>query len=137
MAIAAGVCDSAKLDWLRATHAVTDTYKIALYGSGASLSSATTEYTVDGEITGTGYDAGGQVLANIATGLTAGVAWMDWDDPAWTGSTITARGAVIYNASKSNKALAVLDFGADISSTNGPFTIYFPSPGASAVVRIM
>lgn len=138
MAITAAVCDSYTQEILSGTHTNTDTYKIALYTSAATLSAATTAYSATNEVVGTGYTAGGLALSGFSTSLDTGVAILDFTtDPSWTTATITARGALIYNSSKTNKAVAVLDFGSDISSTAGTFTVQFPTPAAATgLVRI-
>lgn len=137
MAITAGICYSYTQEVLSGTHTNTDTYKIALYTSTATLSSSTTAYAATNEVIGTGYTAGGATLTGFATSVDTGVAILDFADPSWANATITARGALIYNSSKTNKAVAVLDFGSDISSTNGTFTIQFPLPTAAAgLIRI-
>lgn len=137
MAITAAVCNSFKLEMLDGVHLAADVYKIALYTSTATLSKATTAYSATNEVTGPGYSAGGATLAGRASALDTDTATLDFTDPAWTSATITARGALIYNSSRSNKAVAVLDFGADITSTNGTFTVQLPAPvAATATVRI-
>lgn len=138
MAITAAICNSFKTELLNGLHNTTDTYKIALYTSAATLSKSTTAYTASGEVTGTGYTAGGATLAGFTTTLFTDTAVLDWTtDPTWTTSTITARGALIYNVTSSNKAVAVLDFGSDVSSSAGTFTVTFPTPAASTgLIRI-
>jgi hypothetical protein len=141
MAITAAVCNSFKKELLdgSGTHLAADTYKIALYTSSATLSKSTTAYSATNEVGNSGdYVAGGQALSGFAVVLDGDVAIMDWTaDPLWTGATITARGALIYNSSKSNKALAVLDFGGDITSTAGNFLVTLPAAAAStAIIRI-
>ena len=138
MAIASAVCTSFKRELLDALHDLdTDSFKIALYTSAATLGAATTVYTASGEITGTGYTAGGQTLAAPAVTISGTTIIVDFDDPAWPAATITARGALIYNASKANRAVAVYDFGADKASTQGTFTVVLPTPDASnALIRL-
>ncbi len=138
MAITAAVCDSYTQELFSGTHTNTDTYKIALYTSTATLSAATTVYAATNEVSGTGYTAGGVALSGFATSIDTGVSILDFTtDPSWTTATITARGALIYNSSKTNKAVAVLDFGSDISSTAGTFTVQFPAATAAAgLIRI-
>jgi hypothetical protein len=115
----------------------TDVIKIALYTSSATLGASTTVYTTSDEVVGTGYTAGGNTLTGAAVTLDGTTAIVDFADTSWASSTITARGALIYNSSKSNKAIAVLDFGGDKTSTNGTFTINFPAAAAStAIIRI-
>lgn len=138
MALTAAWCNSFKQDVLAMTpHTAADAYKIALYTSAATLSKATTAYSATNEVVGTGYTAGGATLVGFNATLDTDTAILDWTtDPTWPTATITARGALIYNSSRSNKAVAVLDFGADITSTNGTFTVSLPPPtAATGVVR--
>ena len=113
----------------------TDTMKLALYLSTANLDADTTVYTATGESTGTGYTAGGIVLTN-ATVLTYGTTvYIDFDDAAWAG-VLTARGGLIYNYSKANKSVAVINFGADKISAS-TFTVQMPANTyTSALIRI-
>lgn len=114
----------------------TDTIKMALFLATADLGADTTVYTTTGETSGTGYTAGGNVLTGV-TVLTSGTtAYVDFADPSWNPAAFTARGALIYNASKSNKAIAVLDFGSDKTATT-TFTVQMPANTAtSALIRI-
>lgn len=113
----------------------TDTFNIALYTASANLGAGTTVYTATGEITGAGYIAGGIPLTGVTVSVSGTTAFIDFGNPVWAGS-LTARGALIYNASKSNKAVAVLDFGADKTSVVG-FTIVMPAnTSTSALIRI-
>lgn len=137
MTITAAIPTQSKLDALVALCPPGNTYKIALYTSAATLSAATTTYTATGEVVGTGYTAGGATLTGIAQSIDTATAIMSFANPAWASSTITARGAVIYDATNANKVRAVLDFGSDIVSTGGAFTVQFPLPTATtAVIRI-
>jgi hypothetical protein len=138
MAITQAMCSSFKQQILLGEHDLdTDTIKIALYTSAATLSAATTAYTTSDEVVGTGYTAGGNTLTGATVSLTGTTAFVDFTDTTWTTATITARGALIYNSSKSNKAVAVLDFGSDKTSTAGNFTVQFPAnDSSSAIVRI-
>lgn len=147
MAITQTATTSFKVEALQAIHnfgpTSPDTFRIALYASAASIGAATTVYTVSGEVAGTGYTAGGKVLTistSPSSGTNAsgvGTAYISFSNISWTNSTITARGALIYNSSKSNRAVAVLDFGADKTTNNDTFTIIFPTPDANnAIVRI-
>lgn len=137
MAITSGVTNQFKLDCLDGVHAPGDTYKCALYTDVATLGPSTTQYTVTDEVSGTGYTAGGATLSGRAASLDGSVAMLDFTDPSWTNATITARGCMIYNSSKSNKAIAVYDFGGNASITGGTFTVNFPTAAAaSALVRI-
>jgi hypothetical protein len=136
MAITTAICNSYKQEILEGVHSSTDTYKIALYTSSATLSASTTAYSSTNEVTGTGYDAGGKTLTGYVSGLSTSTAYITFDDPSWTSSTITARGCLIYNSSKTNKAVACFDFGSDVISVSGTFTIDLPAAGASALIRI-
>ena len=138
MAITQGMCSSFKQQILLAEHDMdTDVFKIALYTSAASLDASTTVYTTSNEVTGTGYTAGGNTLTGATVTLTGTTAFVDFSDTSWSTATITARGALIYNSSKSNKAVAVLDFGSDKTSTGGTFTIQFPvNDATNAIIRI-
>lgn len=117
-----------------------DTFKIALYTSSATLSSTTALYTATNEISGTGYTAGGQALANLGTFIATATSYIDFTDAAWAASTITnAAGALIYNTSKTGaggvgRAIMVLDFGGNYSSSASTFTVQFPVPGASTAI---
>mgnify|MGYP003630904683 CR=1 FL=1 len=112
-------------------------FNIALYTSSATLDASTTGYTTANEATGTGYTAAGNVLVNVTPTTGGTTAFVDFRDTTWSTSTITARGAMIYNSTQSNKSVAVLDFGGDKSSSAGDFTIQFPTADASnAIIRI-
>jgi hypothetical protein len=136
MAITSALCNSYKQEILEGVHASTDTYKIALFDSNAGLSATTTAYSTSGEVEGTGYTAGGETLTGFTTGLSGSTAYLTFSDPSWANSTITARGCMIYNSSKSNKAVAVFNFGQNVSSVNGTFTVDFPGAGGSSLIRI-
>lgn len=134
MAITAALCNSFKRELLAMSpHTAADVYKIALFTSAATLSKATTAYAATGEVSGTGYTAGGQTLAGFSATLDSDTAILDWTtDPTWANASITARGALIYNSTRGGAAVAVLDFGADVSSTNASFTVQLPVPTAAA-----
>lgn len=136
MSITSALCNSYKQEILEGVHASTDTYKIALFDSNAGLSASTTVYSTSGEVEGTGYTAGGVTLSGFTTGLSGSTAYLTFSDPSWENSTITARGCMIYNSSKSNKAVAVFNFGQNVSSVNGTFTVDFPGAGADSLIRI-
>jgi hypothetical protein len=142
MAITQALCTSFKVEILQAIHNFTlstgDVFKLALYTSSASLDAATTAYTSSNEVGNSGtYTAGGGTLTNVTPTSSGTTAFLDFADISFTSATITARGALIYNSSKSNRAVAVLDFGADKISTTGTFTVQFPAADASnAIVRI-
>jgi hypothetical protein len=117
-----------------------DKFKLALYTSSATLNSATTAYTASNEVANSGqYAAGGGDLTGQNTSIASGVAIVDFADLSFTGVTLTARGALIYNTSSAvtNAAVAVLDFGADKTATSGTFTVQFPAfTTAAAILRI-
>ena len=117
-----------------------DTFKIALYTSSASLDASTTAYTATGEVSssGTNYTTGGQTLTISQVPTSSGTtAYLSFSNASWSSATITAAGAMIYNSSQSNACVAVLSFGGDKTSTNGTFTIVFPSADSSnAILRI-
>lgn len=138
MAITSGICISFKKEILLGEHDLdTDALKLALYTSAASLSDGTTAYTATGETSGSGYSAGGITLTGIDVTTDSSVAVVSITDAVVTAATITARGALIYNSTNANKAVAVFDFGADKSSSNGDFTIQFPAAAAAtAIIRI-
>jgi hypothetical protein len=136
MAITTAVCNSYKQEILEGVHASTDTYKIALFTDAATLGAATTAYASTNEVSGTGYTAGGVTLTGFTSGLSSGTAYITFSDASWANATITARGCLIYNSSKSNKAVATFDFGGNITSTSGTFTVDLPVAGASALIRI-
>jgi hypothetical protein len=117
------------------TAATGNVFKLALYTSAATLSSATTIYTSSSEVANSGqYVTGGGVLTNVSPLVSSGVAFVDFADISFTGVTLTARGALIYNTSNSNAAVAVLDFGSDKTATSGTFTVQFPSDTTSAAI---
>ena len=140
------MCTSFKVELMTATHDFTastgDAFKIALYTNSASLTAATTAYTPTGEVaSGDGYTTAGEALTNVTPSSASGTpAYADFsNDPTWTSATFTARGALIYNSSKSDKAVAVLDFSSDKTVTSGSFVIQFPAVGANgatAIIRI-
>lgn len=138
MAITQAMCTSAKADFLGGVIDLdTDVMKIALYTSSASLDATTTAYTTSNEVVGTGYTAGGNTLTGAAISTSGTTAFVDFADTTWSTATITARGAMIYDSSKSNKAIAILDFGGDKTSTAGDFIVVFPTADASnAIIRI-
>ena len=120
MAITQALCTSFKTEILGGTHDLdTDVLKIALYTSSATLDATTTAYSSTNEVSGTGYTAGGETVSGATITSSGTTAFVDFSDVTWSSSTITARGALIYNSSKSNKAVAVLNFGSDKSSSNG------------------
>ncbi len=141
MAITQAMCTSFKQELLVGTHNFTtssgNTFKLALFTSSASLGAGTTAYSTSNEVSGTGYSAGGGTLTNVTPTTSSTTALTDFADLTFSSSTITARGALIYNSSASDKAVLVLDFGSDKASSSGDFTISFPTADASsAIIRI-
>ena len=147
MAITQTATTSFKVELMQAVHnfgpTSADTFKIALYTSSASIGASTIAYTASGEVSGTGYTAGGVPLT-ISTTPTSGnnasgvpTAFVSFAPVSWASATFTARGALIYNSTDSNRSVAVLDFGTDKTVNNDTFQIIFPTASAdSAVVRI-
>ena len=117
-----------------------DTFQIALYTNTAAFTAATTAYTVTNEVTGTAYVAGGNTLTRVdpTIGTPVTTAYTDFVDSVWSTATITARGAMIYNATTvGDPSVVILDFGADKTSTAGDFTVQFPvADGTNAIIRI-
>ena len=144
MAITTAMCTSFKSELLGGTHDLdTHSIKLALIKASpaGTYGAATTNYSdVTGnsdEATGTGYTTGGQVLDNVTISTDGTTAIVDIDDEVFTSSTISADGCIIYNASASNAAIAVIDFGGTKTSTNGDYTIQVPTADASnAIIRI-
>jgi hypothetical protein len=140
------MCTSFKQELLQAKHDFTastgHTFKLALYDNNASFTASTTDYTATNEVSGTGYTAGGGTLTNVTPTTSGTTAFTDFDDLTFSSSTITARGALIYNTtagggSGTTESVVVLDFGSDKSSSAGDFTIIFPTADASnAIIRI-
>ena len=137
MAITQAMCTSFKEECLKEGHQMaTDTIKIALFTSSATLGATTTAYSTTNEISGTGYSAGGVALTSQTVSTSSTTAYFDAADPSWTSASFTANGALIYNSTNSDKAIAVLAFGGDFTVSAGTFTIVFPAAGASAIIRI-
>ena len=128
MAITQAMCTSFKEDLFQKEQDMdSDTLKIALYTSSASLDASTTAYTTSNEISGTGYTAGGATLTGATIGTSGTTAFVDFDDPEWTSASFTTRGALIYNDTLAgNNAIAVLDFGGDFTVSSGTFRIVLP-----------
>ena len=126
---------SFKAEVYQAVHnLLTDTIKIALYTANANLDADTTVYTTLNEVVASGYTAGGNTMTGVALNTSGYTVYVNWANTSWS-TSVTARCALIYNASKSNKSIAVLDFGSDKTST-GTFTITMPANTAtSALIR--
>jgi hypothetical protein len=140
MAITQAMATSFKQELLEGLHdfqVAGDSFKMSLYTSAATLSAATTAYTATEEVSGTGYTATGSALTNVAPTTSGTTAFCDFADETWSTSTITARGAMIYNDDKSDTCVLILDFGSDKVSTAGDFTVQFPTADSSnAIIRI-
>ena len=153
MAITQAICTSFKQEILVGTHNFTastgDSFKIALFTSSATLGATTTAYsaptdpaadptsTNEVSTTGTNYTGGGQELTSVTPTTSGTTAICDFDDEVFSNVTLPARGALIYNDDQSDKAVMVLNFGADKTATSGDFTIQFPTADASnAILRI-
>ena len=136
------MCTSFKKELMTATHNFTNstgnTFKLAMYTNSASFTAATTAYTTGNEVSGTGYTAKGATLTNVTPTTSSTTAFTDFADVTFGSSTITARGALIFNDSASgDPTVLVLDFGSDKESSSGDFVIVFPTADASnAIIRI-
>ena len=136
------MCTSFKVEILKAVHNFTNstgnTFRCAMYTNSASFTAATTAYTATNEVSGTAYVAKGNALVNVTPTSTSTTAFTDFSDTTWSSSTITARGAMIYNDSATgDPSVVILDFGSDKSSSSGDFTIVFPTgDSTSAIIRI-
>ena len=141
MAITSAICSSFKQEVLVGTHNFTATsgnsFKLALYTSSATLGAATTAFTTTGQASGTNYTSGGNALTSVTPVLSGTTAVCDFADLTFGTATVTARGCMIYNDTQSDKAVAIIDFGGDKTSTAGNFTVVFPSPTATgAIIRL-
>ena len=136
------MCTSFKKELLEGVHNFKNsggnTFKLAMYTNSASFNAATTAYTTSNEVSGTGYSAGGGTLTRVDPTTSSTTAFTDFTDLTFSSSTITARGALIYNDSASgDPTVVVLDFGSDKSSSSVDFTLQFPTADASsAIIRI-
>ena len=144
MAITSAICTSFKVEILKGVHNFTattgNTFKIALYDSDATLGASTTAFTTSEEITntsGTAYTSGGATLTSVTPVADSTTAVCDFADVSFSSATFTANGALIYNSSATNAAVAAIAFGSDKTATNGTFTIQFPAADASnAIIRL-
>ena len=140
MTIQQGLTTSFKLDMVRGTqNLASDTLYMALYTAFADINDNTTAYSPTNEVTGGSYTAGGQALSNVTINSTSnGVVYVSFSNVTWNPAQFTTRGALIYNATKSNASIAVLDFGSDkIQTGNNTFTVTLPPDTASsALIRI-
>ena len=135
------ICNSFKKELLEATHNFKtsggggNTFKLAMYTNSATLRKSTTSFTTGNEVSSSGYSSGGKALVNTGTSIATNTAITDFSDLSFTGVTLTARGALIYNDTASgDPAVAVLDFGGDKTATAGTFTIQFPAFTTSAAI---
>lgn len=134
MPILQGLCSSFKQEsWLGIHDLDTNTLKMALYTATADLGPSTTVYTPTGEVVGTGYISGGIPLTGVQVLLSGTTAYVVFDNPVFANASFTCRGALIYNVSQGNKAIAVLDFGSD-KTASGNFTIQLPAATASTAL---
>ena len=138
MAITQAMCTQFKRDVMLGLHDLdSDTIRIALFTSSATLNATTTAYATTNEISGAGYTAGGVTLASASVINNSTSGCFDATDPEWTSATFTARGALIYNDTESDLAIAVLDFGGDFTVAGGTFKIVFPAQTKdTAIIRI-
>lgn len=143
MSIQQGLTNSFKQDMFQAgQNIVTDTLYMALYTAFSDIGQLTTAYTTDNEVVGTGYTAGGvqvtgATLSTQTTGPNAGTVYVNFDNVSWPGANFVARGALIYNVSKSNKSVAVLDFGSDKTFSSTSNTVTMPvNSDTTALIRL-
>jgi hypothetical protein len=139
MTIYQGLTTSFKVDMLNGKQNVaSDTLKMALYTAYATLDENTTEYISANEISGTGYTVGGKTLSNVTINSGSNTVYVSFSNVVWDPAQFTTRGALIYNSSKSNASIAVLDFGSDkIQTGNNTFTVILPpDTESSALIRI-
>ena len=139
MAISSGIAIKFKEDCLEGVHHFSSaTFKMALYTSVASLSNGTSVYITSAEVAnGNGYTTGGSIVTVLDVTIDGSIAIVDFNSVSWTSATFTARGCLIYNDTKSDKTVAVIDFGGDKTATNGTFTVQMPAAAAAtAIVRL-
>ena len=120
--------NSARADFLKGVHQPGDVYKMALYSSTVALHEGVDVYIPDNEAMGIGYDAGGKILTGYSVTADQGTGILDFEDPVWLNSTISARGALVYNASKGNRAIVFINLGDLFTSSNGAFRVQLPPP---------
>jgi hypothetical protein len=126
--ITSALCNSYKQEVLQGIHLAADVYKIAVFRSAtATLDKTTTAYSTTGETTGTGYAAGGLALSGFSVTLSGDTAQLTFSAAVWNSSTMAGEGCLIYNSSRSNKAVCVLSFGGTVQDTNGTFTVTLPA----------
>ena len=135
------IANSFKGQILRAIHNFTastgNTFKLAMYTTAATLGASTTSFTTAGQVSSSGYTSGGKALVNSGVKVSGAIAITNFSNVSFTGVTLSARGALIYNTSATNKAVCVLDFGGTKTATAGTFTVQFPAfTTAAAIIRI-
>ena len=135
------IANSFKGQILRAIHNFTastgNTFKLAMYTTAATLGASTTSFTTSGQVSSSGYTSGGKALVNSGVKVSSAIAITNFSNVSFTGVTLSARGALIYNTSATNKAVCVLDFGGTKTATAGTFTVQFPAfTTAAAIIRI-
>lgn len=137
--ITQALTSSFKQEILQGVHNLdTDVFMLALYTNSASIDSTTTAYTSTGESSGTGYTAGGQILTNLGVTLSGTIAYANWNNAVWPGAVISAAGGLIYNSSKGNRSVAVLNFGGSYSwDGSEPVTVVFPPNTSTTAVVII
>lgn len=136
MAIVTALCDAYKRELLMGLHSIDDDYRMALYRAEAQLSGMTTEYSSAGEVSGDGYRAGGMAIPNVRVDGETGNWFIDFDPVVWERVSVAADGCLIYNASKSNRAVAVFNFGETLLARNGKIEVEAPSSGMRGIVRL-
>lgn len=138
MAITQTACTSFKYDLITGALDLTlDTLYLALYDSTATLNATTDTYIIAGEVTGSGYTAGGNPVTGASVTTTGTVVYFDFNDVVWAASVFTARGALLYNSTQGGRAIAVFDFGADKTVSGGDFTVSLPANGpTTALIRL-
>ena len=138
------ICNSFKKELMQATHnfgttsATGNKFKLAMYLTSATLGASTTSFTSDGQVSSSGYTSGGKALVNSGTKVSSAVAITNFSNVSFTGVTLSARGALIYNdTAAGDPAVCVLDFGGTKTATAGTFTVQFPAfTTAAAIIRI-
>jgi hypothetical protein len=137
MSIVQGQTTSFKVELYEGIHnLLTDTLKIALYTANANLNQSTTVYSATNEVSGTGYTLGGKTLTGVTVSSSGTTAYVDFDDVIWDPASFTARCALIYNSTKADRSIAVLDFGSDKTTTT-KFTITMPTNSpTNALIRM-
>jgi len=137
--ITQALTSSFKQELLQGVHDLdNDVFKVALYLASANIDSTTTVYTTTGESSGTGYTAGGQVLVNLGASLSGTIAYASWENAEWPGAIISAAGALVYNSSKGNKSVAVLNFGGTYTwDGSKPVQVNFPANTSTTAVVII